>query len=287
MLENAYKYRAWFPYSVRLKVKNGNMYAFISIEEKLLPITIKKRQWDNKVAHKIIKIAKEENKVIAIENLNKLPKGKRGDGLLKLRRRLQKWSYKRLLSKMEILVKRNRIELIKTNPVYTSVSGKLKYASQYNIDKDITGAYVIARRRSGFKEKLPKNYKEFLNDTDFLSYTIARLEDNITKLKQKLKEEENEYKRDKLKTQINKLRKNLKTLQKHVSLLISHVSRLESGKSKPATQRPVNQRKKQVSGLPAGRHKSWQVLSIALVFCCLEKSYKDFSPLKRVIISKD
>jgi hypothetical protein len=42
-----------------------------------------------------------------------------------------------------------------------------------------------------------------------------------------------------------------------------------------------------VRGLPTGRHKSWQVLSIALAFCCLEKSYRDFSPLKRVIISKD
>jgi hypothetical protein len=42
-----------------------------------------------------------------------------------------------------------------------------------------------------------------------------------------------------------------------------------------------------VRRLPPGRHKSWQVLFTALVFCYLEKSYKDFSPLKRVIISKD
>ena len=42
MLKNAYKYGAWFPYSVRLKVKNGNVYAFISVEEKLPPDTIKK-----------------------------------------------------------------------------------------------------------------------------------------------------------------------------------------------------------------------------------------------------
>jgi len=332
MLENAYKYGAWFPYSVRLKVKNGNVYAFISVEEKIPPITIKrdngiigidvnaypfhlalafaskdrnleryqsinlnellnvsseKRQYlEWQIAHKIIEIAKEEKKAISIENLQKLPKGKRGDGFAKLRIRLQKWSYKRLLNKIEILAKRNGIELIKVNPAYTSVIGKLKYSPQYNIDKDIAGAYVIARRGLGYKEKLPKNYKELLNDTDFLSYTITRIEDNIIKLKQKLKEE-NEYKRNKLKTQINKLRKNLKTLQNHVSLLTSHVSRSESGKSKTATQYPVNQWKEQVRGLPAGRHKSWQVLSIALAFCCLERSYKDFSPLKRVIISKD
>jgi len=139
----------------------------------------------------------------------------------------------------------------------------------------------------GYKEKLPKNYKELLNDTDFLSYTIARIEDNIAKLKQKLKEEKNEYKRNKIKSKLAKLRKNLKTLQKHVSLLTSHVSRSKSRKSKTATQYPVNQRKEQVRGLPTGRHKSWRVLSIALAFCCLERSYRDFSPLKRVIVLKD
>jgi IS605 OrfB family transposase len=333
MLENAYQTDRWFPYSVRLKTKNGKTYAFISINEKLPPITIKrdngiigidvnaypfhlalaftskdgnlekyqsinlnelleanseKRQYlEWLIAHKIIKIAKEENKAIAIENLEKLPKGKRGDGFAKLRSKLQKWSYKRLLNKIEILTRRDGIELIKVNPAYTSVIGKLKYAPQYNIDKDIAGAYVIARRGLGYKEKLPKNYKELLNDIDFLSYTIARIEDNITKLKQKIKEEKNEYKRSKIKSKLAKLRKNLKTLQNHVSLFTSHVSRSESGKSKTASQQTVNQRKEQVRGLPTGRHKSWQVLSIALAFCCLERSYRDFSPLKRVIISKD
>jgi IS605 OrfB family transposase len=332
MLDNAYKYGEWFPYSVNLKIKNGNVYAFISIEEKHPPITIKrdngiigidvnaypfhlalafaskdgnlekyeridlnelldanseKRQYlEWQIAHRIVRIAKEEKKAISVENLQNLPKGKRGDGHPKLRRKLQKWSYKRLLEKIEVLARRNGIELRKVNSAYTSVIGKLKYAPQYNIDKDIAGAFVIARRGLGFKEKLPKNYKELLNDTDFLSYTIARIEDNITKLKQKLKEEKNEYKINKIKSILAKLRKNLKTLQKHVSLLTSHVSRLENGKSETATQQPVNQRKQQMRGLPTGKHKSWQVLSIALTFSCLE-SYRDLSPLKRVIVSGD
>jgi IS605 OrfB family transposase len=305
MLENARQTGEWFPYSVRLKVKSGKVYAFISIEEKCPPITIKrdngiigidvnaypfhlalsftskdgnlekhqridlnellnvnseKRQYlEWQIAHKIIEIAKEEKKAIAIENLEKLPKGKRGDGFTKLRIRLQKWSYKRLLNKIEILAKRNGIELIKVNSAYTSVIGKLKYSPQYNIDKDVAGAFVIARRGLGFKEKLPKNYKELLNDTDFLSYTIARIGDNIKELKQKLKEENNKYKKNKLKSKLAKLRKNLKILQKHVSRFTSHVSRSESEKSKTATQQTVNQRKQQMRGLPVGRHKSWQV----------------------------
>jgi transposase, putative, N-terminal domain len=42
MLLKAKESGDWFPYSVRLKVKNGNVYAFISVEEKFPPITIKK-----------------------------------------------------------------------------------------------------------------------------------------------------------------------------------------------------------------------------------------------------
>ena len=42
MLLNAKESGNWFPYSVRLKLKNGKVYAFISVEEKSPPITIKK-----------------------------------------------------------------------------------------------------------------------------------------------------------------------------------------------------------------------------------------------------
>jgi len=199
MLLKAKESGSWFPYSVRLTLKNGNVYAFISVEEKLPPITIKKdngiigidinaypfhlalaftnkdgnlekyqsissnellevnsekRQYlEWQIAHNIIEIAKKENKAIAIENLDKLPKGKRGDGFAKLRSRLQKWSYKRLLNKIDITARRNGIEIRKVNPAYTSLIGKLKYAPQFNIDKDIAAAFVIARRGLGYKEK--------------------------------------------------------------------------------------------------------------------------------------
>ena len=326
MIEQAYQTDQWFPYSVKLKLKNGELYAFISIEEKYSPITIKrdngiigidinaypfhlalaiaskdgnlekhqnislhelldisseKRQYlEWQTAHQIVKIAKKENKAISMENLEKLPKGKRGDGFAKLRKKLQKWIYKRLLKKIEITARRNGVEVKKVNPAYTSVIGKLKYAPQYNIDKDIAGAYVIARRGLGFKEKLPKNYKELLNDIEFLAYSIAKIEDNITNIKQKIKKETNQYKRNKLKSRSAKLRKDLKALQTHLSLI-------ESGKSESVSQQPVNQRKEQVRGLLTGKHKNWRVLSTALSLCCLEKSYRDFSPLKRIIVLGD
>ncbi|MFP3159528.1 MAG: IS200/IS605 family accessory protein TnpB-related protein, partial [Hydrogenobaculum sp.] len=279
MLLNAKESGDWFPYSVRLKVKNGNVYAFISVEEKLPPITIKKdsgvigidvnaypfhlalatvskdgnlenyqaislhelldvssekRQYlEWQIVHQIIEIAKKENKAIAIENLDKLPKGKRGDGFAKLRQKLQKWIYKRLLNKIEITARRNGIEIRKVNPAYASVIGKLKYTPQFNIDKDIAAAFVIARRGLGYKEKLPKNYKELLNDKDFLLFSKASIEDNIAKLKKEIEEERNEYKRNKLKSKLSKLRKELKALEKHLSFVI------ESEKSKSVSQQPV------------------------------------------------
>ena len=66
------------------------------------------------------------------------------------------------------MAKRNGIELRKVNPAYTSIIGKLKYAPQFNIDKDIAAAFVIARRGLGYKENILKNYRESLNDIDFL-----------------------------------------------------------------------------------------------------------------------
>jgi alpha-glucosidase (family GH31 glycosyl hydrolase) len=38
--------------------------------------------------------------------------------------------------------------------------------------------------------------------------------------------------------------------------------------------------------LECGKHKNWQVFFTALAFSCLE-GYRDFSPLKRVMIFKE
>jgi hypothetical protein len=111
-------------------------------------------------------------------------------------------------------------------------------------------------------------------------FSEASIEDKIAKLKKEIKEEKNQYKRNKLKSKLSKLRKELKALQKHLSFII------ESEKSKSVSQQPVNRRKEQVRGSAYAGHKNWQVLFTALAFPCLE-SYRDFSPLKRVMISRD
>jgi len=322
-IEHVEKTGDWFPYTVRLRLRNGKIYAQFSKEDKFPEVTItkdngvigidinaypfhlalvhtakdgnlekyKRISLDNllegssekrdylswQAAHQVVEIAKRERKALVVENLEKLTKGKRGDGLPKLRQKLQKWIYKALLQKIEIVAKRNGIQVIKVNPAYTSIIGKLKYAPLYNIDKDTAGAYVIARRGLGFKERLPKNYRGLLKDAEFLSYTIAKIEDKIANLKQEIREEKNEYKRNRLKSVLWKARKELDLLLRYLR---------ESGESESATQQTVNRKMERVRDLTHVRQKRWQVLSVALAFSCLE-SLRDFSPLKRLLISRD
>jgi IS605 OrfB family transposase len=322
-IEHAEKTGDWFPYAVRLKLRNGKIYAQFSKEEKFPEVTITK---DNGVigidinaypfhlalvhtakdgnmekyerisldkllegssekraylswqtAHQVVEIAKRERKALVVENLVKLPKGKKGDGMPKLRQRLQKWAYKGLLQKIEIVARRNGIQVIKVNPAYTSIIGKLKYAPLYNIDKDTAGAYVIARRGLGFKETLPKNYQKLLKDEEFLSYSLARVEDRIARLRKEIGEEKNEYKR-------NKLRSDLRRLKRELKLLLRSLS--DSGESESAARQTVNRKMERVRGRAQVLQKSWQVLSVALAFSCLE-SFRDLSPLKRIILTRD
>jgi IS605 OrfB family transposase len=322
-IEHAEKTGDWFPYAVRLKLRNGKIYAQFSKEEKFPEVAITK---DNGVigidinaypfhlalvhaakdgnmekyerisldkllegssekraylswqtAHQVVEIAKRERKALVVENLEKLPKGKKGDGMPKLRQRLQKWAYKGLLQKIEIVARRNGVQVIKVNPAYTSIIGKLKYAPLYNVDKDTAGAYVIARRGLGFKEKLPKNYQKLLKDEEFLSYSVARVEDRIARLRKEIGEEKNEYKR-------NKLRSDLRRLKRELKLLLRSLS--DSGESESAARQTVNRKMERVRGRAQVLQKSWQVLSVALAFSCLE-SFRDLSPLKRVLLTRD
>ena len=116
-----------------------------------------------------------------------------------------------------------------------------------------------------------------------MSYSVARVEDRIAKLKKEMEEEKNKYKRNKLKSELRRLKRELKLLLKFL---------LDSGKSEPATQQtatltPATPLKvEQLRGPTRVGQKSWRVLSVALAFSCLE-SFRDFSPLKRVILLGD
>jgi IS605 OrfB family transposase len=234
-----------------------------------------------RIGRQVVERALESGKAVVVEDLQKVPKGNRGDGLAKLRRKLHKWVYKSILEKIEVYARRMGVQLIKVNPAYTSIIGKLKYAPIYNIDKDIAGAYVIGRRGFGFEEEVPKNYRELLKDKEFLAYAIVKVEERISELKKKLKEEGNEYKKNTLKKRVNRLKRYLK-------LLLFYTR--DSGKSEPAKKLAVNREMKPMRGRAKSLQKSWRVLSVALAALrattCLEWC-RDHSPLKRVLISRD
>jgi IS605 OrfB family transposase len=233
------------------------------------------------IARQVVERALENGKAIVVEDLQKVPKGRRGDGLAKLRKKLHKWAYRSVLEKIEVYARRMGVQLIKINPAYTSIIGKLKYSPMLGIDKDVAGAYVIGRRGLGFEEKLPKNYRELLKDKEFLAYAIAKVDERINELKSELKKETNEYKKNALKERVKRLRGYLK-------FLLSYTR--DSGKSEPATQQAVNRETKLMRGRAKSLQKSWRVLSVALATLlattCLEWC-RDHSPLKRVLISGD
>jgi IS605 OrfB family transposase len=159
------------------------------------------------IAHEVIRFAKEKGKAIAIEDIKKLPKGKRGDGKAKLRKILQFFSYRRILKKIESLANQEGIEVVKVNPAFTSLIGMMKYCPQYFIDKDVAGAYVIGRKALGFQEEIPENYKKLLESQIYIQYALWRLGKMEEELRNKLNQEKNKYKANGIKRDLRRLKK--------------------------------------------------------------------------------
>ena len=59
-------------------------------------------------------------------------------------------------SKLEMKCVKEKVDLIKVNPAYTSVIGNYKYSKYFGVSTHIASAYVIGRRGLGFKDKLTK-----------------------------------------------------------------------------------------------------------------------------------
>jgi IS605 OrfB family transposase len=317
-----------FPYTVELKLKDGQIYGFAKFSFDVPPQTItrakgvigidvnarpfhlalaevspdgnlqsyksiylshllkykgrnRKEYEEWLIAHEIIRFAKEKGKAIAIEDIKKLPKGKRGDGKAKLRKILQFFSYRRILKKIESLANQEGIEIVKVNPAFTSVIGMMKYCPQYFIDKDIAGAYVIGRKALGFQEEIPENYKKLLKSKVYIQYALWRLGKMEEDLKNKLNQEKNKYKANGIKRDLRRLKREKKFLER---FLIEMSNRNKSSQSEPETQEQVYRRKEPVRGPESGQ-KLWRVLRVAFAIPLLGRSFvRDFSPLRPVMV---
>jgi IS605 OrfB family transposase len=316
-----------FPYTVELKLKDGQIYGFVRFSLGFPPQTITKakgvigidvnarpfhlalaevssdgnlqsyksiylshllkyksrnrkeyEEW--LIAHEVVRFAKEKNKAIAIEDIKKLPKGKRGDGKAKLRKILQFFSYRRILKKIESLATQEGIEVIKVNPAFTSLIGMMKYCPQCFIDKDVAGAYVIGRKALGFQEKIPENYKKLLKSQVYIQYALWRLGKMEEELKNKLNQEKNKYKANGIRRNLRRLKKEKKFLEK----FLFEVSSRENSQSEPETQEQGNRRKEPVRG-PGSGQKLWRVLRVAFAIPLLGRLFvRDFSPLRPVVV---
>jgi IS605 OrfB family transposase len=314
-----------FPYTVELKLKDGQIYGFVRFSYDVPPQTITKskgvigidvnarpfhlalaevspdgnlqsyksiylshilkyksrnrkeyEEW--LIAHEVIKFAKEKGKAIAIEDIKKLPKGKRGDGKAKLRKILQFFSYRRILKKIESLANQEGMEVVKVNPAFTSIIGMMKYCPQYFIDKDVAGAYVIGRKALGFKEKIPENYKKLLKSQIYIQYALWRLGKMEEELRNKLNQERNKYKANGIKRDLRRLKREKKFLEKFLFEI------KESSQSEPETQKQGNLRKEPVRG-PGSGQKLWRVLRVAFAIPLLGKLFvRDFSPLRPLMV---
>jgi IS605 OrfB family transposase len=228
------------------------------------------------LAHKLIDLAIQRNKAIAIENLKKLKKGIRGDGKAELRKRLHQWNAKKFLQKLKRVAMLKGVEVIEVNPAYTSVIGMLKYAPQLNIDKDVAGAYAIGRRALGFKEDMPENYEKLLKNRAYLEFALNRYEEREKELKELVEKEANEYKRNALESELKSVENAKRLLTNLIQSLQSEPSSCEEASGRNPEQGRVAKTTLQ---------SAWQVLKVALLFPILGRiPPRDLSPLKPVLV---
>jgi len=258
--------------------KTGELlsYQTISLHHLLGLSQNSKDQQEWILAHRIVDLAIQKGKAIAVENLKKLKRGRKGDGKAKLRKILYQWNVKKFLQKLKRIAILKGVEVVEVNPAYTSVIGMLKYAPQLNIDKDIAGAYVIGRRALGFKEDMPENYEKLLKDKAYLEFALKRYEEREKELKELLEKEGSEYKRNALKSELRSVENARKLLANFIQSLQS-----ESSSCKGANGRNPEQGRVAKITLQS----AWQVLKVALLFPILGRiPPRDLSPLKPVLV---
>jgi len=321
MLLESWQTQSYFPYTVELKLREGEIYGSVSFElptpevrytkengviavdtnaspihlaiaevsktgellsyqtislHHLLGLSQNSKDHQEWIlAHKIVNLAIQKNKAIAVEDLKKLKKGKRGDGKAELRKRLHHWNAKKFLQKLRRVAMIKGVEVIEVHPAYTSVIGMLKYAPQLSIDKDIAGAYVIGRRALGFKEDMPENYEKLLKDRAYLEFALKKYEEREKELVGLIEKESNEYKRNALKSEL----RNVQYAKKLLTNLI------QSLQSEPSGCEGANGRNPEQGETKKASFVAWQVLKVALLFPILGKVLpRDLSPLKPILV---
>lgn len=235
------------------------------------------------VAHRVVDLAKEEGVAIAIENIRALPKGVRGDGDKRFRRKLHRFAYRAILERIVAVASREGVEVWGVNPAYTSVIGMLKYAPQLSLSKDVAAAYVIGRRALGLKERVPKRYLELLAHPDHWERVVSWFAEEWRALEERAGKEQNEYRLKRYRRKQEELEKAWDYLRKFV------MESLEGA--------PVDPRKRGPTGAyasPSGGSRQepqggelplWRALQVGVLLPLLgRKAPRDLSVLKPLLV---
>lgn len=152
--------------------KDGNFINSNTIvNNKLLYASSNKRNYEVAILVKeIVTLAKNNNKIIAFENL-KLDQPQKGKK--KLNKILGNFCYYKFLKLLEVKCIENGVYYRKVKCAYTSIIGKLKYQQRFKLTIHESAAYVIGRRGLGFNEKLSLYKKSAIETKAFVIGTLA------------------------------------------------------------------------------------------------------------------
>jgi IS605 OrfB family transposase len=313
----------WFPYTVTLRRKEGKLYAFISFEEELPPVSITKTQGVigldlNAIPQHVAwaEASPDGNLVshgaVPIPDLSGKPKKVR-DYILWL----TAWEIVRLAKEKGKAIALERLRHVPKgerwdgrpalrrklgNWAYRSLREKIKVLAQRE-GIEVIGVNPAYTSVIGALKYAP----QYLLDKDrAAAFVIARralgfeekmpehyerlLSDGeflgyaVAYWEEKAAELRARKEGEKNKWKRNAVQRSLKKAKKSLRLLRSWREAEESVGGEPASQETANRGKEPVRGGPKCPQKAWQVAHAALAEPILGRSFRDLSPLRPVLV---
>ncbi len=310
----------WFPYTVTLRRKEGKLYAFISFEEELPPVSITKAQGVigldlNAVPQHVAwaEASSDGNLVshgaVPIPDLSGKPKKVR-DYILWL----TAWQVVRLAKEKRKAIALERLKRMPKgergdgkpalrrklgNWAYRSLREKIKVlALREGIEVvEVSPAYtsVIGALKYAPQHLLDKDRaaalviaRRALGFEEKMPKHYERLLGDgeflgyaVSYWEEKVEELRARKREERNKWKRNAVRGSLEKAKKSLQLL------RESVGGEPASQETANRWKEPVRGGPLGPQKAWQVAYVALTEPLLGRSLRDLSPLRPVLVLGD
>ena len=140
-----------------ITIAETNQYGHL-VRTRLLPYRFKsgdKTETDLQgVANHLVRLALQTGKDVCIEDLDFKTKKSKTESKQnkKYNEMLHSLAYRQFSDIVESVTYRNRVNLIKVNPAWTSWLAKQKYCPPMKLNVHVGASYVIARRGQGFKD---------------------------------------------------------------------------------------------------------------------------------------